>query len=327
MSGAFRAFLLIAGMGFAGLSLVLFVQFERVSAHPVYGATFSPSYARFLGLNSDEVLVAVLDDLQLRQLRLPVHWDDVQPSAQTLQFEEIDRVMNEAARRNVGVVLAIGGKVPRWPECHVPAWALQLSEEDYNRALLEYIDKIVTHYRTHPALERWQVENEVLFPFGECRAVNYDLYRREVALVRALDPHHPIQITVSGEQQFWATVAQEADIIGTSMYRRVATPIGFSFTFPIPARWYTLQALSVAFLVDKVVISELQVEPWLTKDYRTYTPDEAADLFTPRHLTAHVRYAQSTGLKEISLWGVEWWYYLKQQGHPELWNAGRELLK
>lgn len=327
MNGTLRALLLVIGIGCAGLALVLFIQFRRVVAYPMYGATFSPTYARFLGLDPQQVYVSIFDDLGLRQVRIPVHWDEVQPQADEWRFEELDWYMDEAAKRNAQVVLAIGNKVPRWPECYTPDWATDLPTDRYGDALLEYTDIMVTRYRTHPALERWQIENEPLFPFGECPKVDYQLVKHEIALVKALDPHHPVQITVSGEQQLWATVALEADVIGTSMYRKVALPNGWPVTFPIPPRLYTLQTLSVAMFVDKVVVSELQAEPWLTADYRDHTIDEAAELFTSQQLASYLGYARSTGLREISLWGVEWWYYLKQNGRPELWEAGREYLQ
>jgi len=27
-----------------------------------------------------------------------------------------------------------------------------------------------------------------------------------------------------------------------------------------------------------------------------------------------------TNFDEQYLWGVEWWYYLREKGHPEIWN-------
>ncbi len=327
MSGNLRAFLLLAILGGAGLLLILFVQFRRVADQPMYGMTFSPTYARFLGLDPREVLPAALDEMPFRKIRVPVHWNEVQSQPGVTDFTELDWIMSEAARRNIKVTLAIGNKVPRWPECYTPDWAKQLTAEEYEQALLDYVEIVVTRYRTHAELERWQVENEVLYDFGDCPSVNYPLVQREIAHVRALDDIHPIQVTVSGEQQAWVSVAREADVIGTSMYRQVALPNGWEIIFPIPPRWYTVQTLSVLWFVDKVTISELQAEPWLTRDYREYSYAAAAGLFTPSDLVSNITYAHATGLKEISLWGVEWWYYLKQNGHPELWNAAREYLK
>ena len=327
MSRALRVSLLIVGVGGVGVFLLLLWQFKPVASQPVYGATFSPAYARFLGLDPYQVLPAMLAELPLQQIRVPIHWDEIQPAPKQARLDELDWIMAEAAKHDVGVILAIGNKVPRWPECYTPDWAEQLPEAEYEQALLEYIDLLVTRYRSHRALLRWQVENEALFPFGVCPQINYALVKQEIDTVRNLDPEHPIQLTVSGEQQLWATQAKDADVIGASMYRKVALPNGWMFTFPIPARLYALQALSISWFVDATVISELQAEPWLTQDYRDYSLEEAAALFTPVQLQTYLRYAQRTGLTEISLWGVEWWYYLKQNGQPDLWNAGVELLK
>lgn len=293
----------------------------------MYGATFSPAYATYLGLDPHQAFIAILTDLPIRQIRLPMQWNDIQTAPDTLHFEDIDWYLDTAAAHNVHVTLAIGNKVPRWPECYTPDFVKSLNQKDYEQALLKYLDATVLRYRTHPALERWQVENEPQFPFGKCQKSNYKLVKKEIAHVRALDDAHPIQLTVSGEQQIWASVASQADVLGTSMYRKVALPNGWRFTFPLPARFYSLQALSVSFLTKKVVISELQVEPWLTRPYADYTPVEAAQLFTPEELLKNVRYAHASGIKEISLWGVEWWYYLKQNGEPALWQTAQELLR
>lgn len=327
MSGGLRALLLVMMLGGASLALIFWLKFDTVVGQPTYGATFSPDYAREFGLDAGQVYLAVLDDLGVRQVRLPIQWYSLQPTPDKINFDDLDWYVDQAARRNVKVVLVVGNKVPRWPECYTPGWAYNLPPAEYEAALLDFVEQVVTHYRTSPALERWQVENEPLFAFGRCPGVDYSLVRREIARVRALDNLHPIQLTVSGEQQVWASVATEADVIGTSVYRRAALPNGWRFTFPIPPQLYALQALSVSLLVDKVIISELQAEPWLIPDFHAYTLDEAAQLYTPRQLESTFRYAHRTGIKEISIWGVEWWYYLKQNGHPELWEAGKALLR
>ncbi|HRH32048.1 MAG TPA: beta-galactosidase [bacterium] len=327
MNGTLRAFFLIAVLGCAGLFVLLYLQFNKASTAPMYGATFSPAYAGYLGLDPHEVFVAALTDLPIRQIRLPLQWNDIQPTEDTLYFEDIDWYLDTAAAHNVHVTLAVGNKVPRWPECYTPDWAKPFDQQAYEQALLKYLDTTVTRYRTHPALERWQIENEPLFPFGNCPKSNFTLVKKEIAHVRALDDAHPVQLTVSGEQQIWASIAKYTDVLGASMYRKVALPNGWRFTFPIPARVYSLQTLSVSFLGTKVVISELQAEPWLTRPYGDYTPAEAAALFTPDELLKNLRYAHRTGIQEISLWGVEWWYYLKQNGEPALWQSAQELLR
>ncbi len=38
-----------------------------------------------------------------------------------------------------------------------------------------------------------------------------------------------------------------------------------------------------------------------------------------------IAYAQETRYDKQYLWGAEWWYWLKSQGHPELWERGQEI--
>lgn len=327
MSGGVRSLCLVAGVIGASLALIIGLKFAAVAGQPTYGATFSPDYARSFGVDAGQAYMAVLDDLGVRQVRIPLQWYSLQPTPEGINFSDIDWYVDQAARRNVKVILVVGNKVPRWPECYTPGWASALPRDEYEAALLDYVDQVVAHYRNVPVLQRWQVENEPLFAFGRCPKIDYSLVQREIAHVRALDDVHPIELTVSGEQQLWASVATEADVIGASLYRRAALPNGWRFTFPISPRWYSLQALSVSPFTRQVVISELQAEPWLVPDYRAYSLDEAVALFTPDDLAKVFRFAHRTGIKEISVWGVEWWYYLKQNGHPELWEAGKQLLK
>lgn len=327
MNGKFRIGLLASIAIASSLALCLAWRFQTLVGPVRYGATFSPDYARGLGLDAGQAYLAMLDELNLQVVRLPVQWYSLQPESSGINFTDLDWYVDQAARHNVKVILAIGNKVPRWPECYAPGWTVGLSQTEYRQALLSYIDQVVTHYRTEPNLDRWQVENEPFLAFGNCPRGDFQLIKQEISHVKALDNLHDIQLTVSGEQQLWASLAGKADVAGTSLYRRVAMPNGWLVTFPIPAQWYTLQALSVAFLTDKVVISELQAEPWLTQDYKVYSSDEAAALFTPLQLQTYFNYARRTGIHEISVWGVEWWYYLKQNGRPELWEAGKILLK
>jgi hypothetical protein len=45
-----------------------------------------------------------------------------------------------------------------------------------------------------------------------------------------------------------------------------------------------------------------------------------ADRFEKR-----VRFAEGTGMREVYLWGAEYWYYRKVKLHdPSLWNVAKE---
>jgi len=38
-----------------------------------------------------------------------------------------------------------------------------------------------------------------------------------------------------------------------------------------------------------------------------------------------ISYAKEAGFDEYYFWGAEWWYYLKQNGRPEIWNEAKKL--
>lgn len=328
MNGSWRGHInhVVSALLVLGFAVTAYQRLNGYLVKPTFGATFSSDYASHLGLDPHQVYLAILDELQAKVIRLPVNWNEIEVVAGERQFAELDWYMNEAMKREVKVILAVGNKVPRWPECQTPVWAIGLLPEEFDQALLAHVRAVVERYSAHPALSRWQIENEQLFPFGNCPIPNNARFAKELNLVRELDPHHPIQLTVSGEQQAWVSQAWQADIIGSSLYRFAWNPtIGFS-VFPIPPVWYSLQAKSVTLFTKKSVISELQAEPWFPRDVMKYDPAEAQAFFTPQLLRLHAAYAVRTGIKEISFWGVEWWYYLKEHGYPELWNEGVRIM-
>lgn len=287
-----------------------------------FGVTFAPRVVRFYG-NNDPVaaFTAVLDDLGVGLIRLPVYWNDVESEEGRFDFSDVDPYMDLAAERGAQVTLVIGMKVPRWPECHVPAW---VTGEERQAALFRYLGVVVARYKDHPALARWQVENEHHFPFGECPAPDPALFAAEVAYVRSIDTETPLQLTVSGEQELWAGTADAADVLGTSLYRFAWNPTTGLVVFPHPPEFYRLQALALGNRVERVVISELQTEPWFEGGVIPDLLEERYALFTDDRLRDHVAFARRTGLPEVYLWGVEWWYDLAQRGDTRLWDAARE---
>ncbi len=289
-----------------------------------FGVTFSPNLVRYNGNDPQKAFAAVIDDLGIRKIRIPVYWDDVESTPGVYNFSDVDWYMDAAREHGAMVTLAIGVKVPRWPECHEPSW---VTDERKHDALLRYLDIVVARYKDHSALLRWQVENEPFFPFGDCPAPDVALLNEEIARVRADDPYTPIQLTVSGEQEPWAASADSADVLGVSMYRFSWSSLFGLVTFPHPPEFYALQAASVANDVDRVVISELQAEPWFSDGVVPVDVAERYAGFTVERLHEHIAFARRTGLPEIYLWGVEWWYDLAQEGETRLWDGVREEVK
>jgi hypothetical protein len=304
---------------------VLFFDYFKPKDDVVYGATFSSSYVEYLNLEWKDVYVQVLDDLGVQHLRLPVRWSAVEPSRGEYYFDDIDYMMDAAAKRGAKVTLAIGMKVPRWPECYIPDWASKNTRTEYRRDVYALIQEIVIRYRDHEALDRWQVENEPFFNFGICPKADAERIFAEFDLVRELDPDHMIQRTTSGEQSIWLFNTMSADVLGASLYRTVYAPVLGYFTFPLPPVFYRFQKIISQPFVDKVIISELQAEPWLSDDASHEDLTGLYELFTKEDLIKNVDFANHTGVDEVFLWGVEWWYYLKQDGDSRLWDAGKDI--
>lgn len=317
------AILLIIVLGSA-----VFEATYSFSSQIKFGVTFSPIYAQYLGLNWQKIYVALLDDLKVKNLRIPSYWDILQPQSAEYDFSQTDFMLDEAGKRDTKVILVVGGRQPRWPECHVPAWAKSLSVLDRQKKLLEFIQEVVERYKDNPAIWAWQVENEpTLRGFGEdCDLPDVNFLKQEIALVKSLS-NKPIIMTDSGELGFWVVPMQLSDIFGTTLYRRVYDKrIGY-LTYPVLPFFYTVRSnLTRIFAPNnkKTIITELQAEPWLASGIFA-SVDEQANFFTKKDLENYINFAKKTGFDEIYLWGVEWWYFMSKNGHPEYLEYAKVL--
>jgi hypothetical protein len=233
-------------------------------------------------------------------------------------------MLDEASKRGAEVVLAVGRKTPRWPECHVPGWAAALEESVQQERVLEFLEAEILHFRSHPAVRVWQVENEPLFHFGKCPPPDRDFLKREILLVRGLDAR-PIMVTDSGELSTWIRTASLGDILGISMYRLVWNKYLGELYWPVSPLYYTDRMNLISPVVKKVIVSELQAEPWFRRPVAETPIDEQFAQMDEARLRGNAEFAASTGASEIYLWGVEWWYWLMTRGHDGLWTAARGL--
>ena len=295
-----------------------------------FGATFSTKYTKELGLDSQEVFWATLDELQIKKYRIPVYWDEIEEVEGELDLSEIQWMMDQAAAYDAKVTLAIGVRVPRWPECHPPEWVKNRTQEQQQEAEKKMMETVVNTFKDHPALERWQVENEPLFAvFGECASPDKLFLKELIDMVREKDPKHKVMITDSGELSTWTETAALGDILGVSMYRVTWNALWGYFYYPLPPRHYTVKANFVAELVDEVIISELQVEPWPPGTIITETPiEEQYRSMDKDRFLRNIDYARRTQISEVYLWGVEWWYWLKEkQENDSMWEVGKKVFR
>jgi hypothetical protein len=313
----------------ACIILTVFFYFKfSPTTNPTWGVNFSPNQAKYLGLNPKNVFSEMLSEIKPKKLRLMAYWEDVEETKGKFNFSEMDLMLFQAEQAGAKVTLVIGHKQPRWPECHEPNWYSKLSSLEKKQTLFEYLKVSVEHFKTFFAIERWQVENEPFFNFGpNCPVLNFNDLKEEVSLVKSLDTR-PVVITDSGEKGGWFSAARLSDIFGATMYRTVFhSRFNRYITYPLPPAWYRVRAgmLEVFTSVKKVIGVELQAEPWFEKDFYSASVSEQLKIMDINTLSNNISYAKNTGLPEHFLWGVEWWYFMKQNGHSEFWNKIRSL--
>lgn len=312
--------LLIAAKGF---------QARHADDAPILGVSFSTKYARELQLDPQRTLLSMLDEVNIKHFRLMSYWDEIEASPDQYDFSELDWQIDQVGRHEGTVSLAIGQRQPRWPECHIPRWASELDEDAYQEALLGFIKKVVVRYRDSPTITSYQLENEAANRhFGECPPFNEALLKREYDLVKQIDNNTPVTINASN-QSGTPLFGQVGDRVGFSIYKKAGFRlfgkwIPWSFWY-VPSEWHSLRALIVEISSGaEPFIHELQAEPWGPEATVNLSIDEQNKTMNATLLKNNVEFAQATGMKEIYLWGGEWWYWRKTvHNDSSLWDAAK----
>ncbi len=239
-------------------------------------------------------------------------------------------------KKTFWVVVVVGMKEPRWPECHLPPWAVALDADSREAALHDYIRASVERYRSDPALEAWQVENEPFLKFGLCGTRTVEALDAEIALVHERDASRPVITTDGGEFGLWYPAARAGDIFGTTMYRKVYSPTYGKYIgvieYPIAPSFFRLKEKIVRWLADapdkKFIVIELQAEPWGKVEVPLLPYDDQVRVFPPEYFRETIQYARETGFGEYYLWGAEWWYYVRETQHDaRYWDIVKDLLR
>ncbi|MGD0977174.1 MAG: beta-galactosidase [Minisyncoccia bacterium] len=340
--------------------LVLTLAWNLLSIRPVpekvnYGVSFSVFHSNELNLDWKKTYLAILDDLKVRNLRLTAHWPLTEPADGKYDFSELDFQINEADKRGATYILAVGRRLPGWPECHVPDWVMnqesqitnQGEKTDFeNQKLLEYIQTTVERYKNSPGLKYWQVENEPFLGFfgrSSCQLTDENFFKQEIALVHKLDPTHPVLATDSGEFGYWYQAYRDGDVFGTSLYLYVwwrALGIG-PLRYPIGPSFFRVKQNVVDFIGcvlgdspshsifecegKPTILIELEAEPWLLTPIVDAPMATLLDRMGIDKFETMIQTAKEAGFGDQYLWGAEWWYWMEQNGHPEFWQAAKQL--
>ncbi len=296
-----------------------------------FGVNFSQKHSQNLGLDWKENYLALLDDLKVKEIKLISHWDLIEEEKDKFYFNDLDWQIKEAGKREAKIILVIGMKTGRWPECHIPEWAKNFSKKEQQERILNLIEKIVLRYQDSTTIWALQVENEPFFPFGECPWSDREFLEKEMKLVRSINPQKkPLIFSDSGEGSFWVTAAKLGDVIGITMYKKVwFKQLNAYIYYPLPPVFYWRKAVLIKKIFNKeVMVTELQAEPWGPKLLYDISLKEQEKTMNLDRFKYNVSFAKKTGFNKFYLWGVEWWYQMKQkQDKPEIWLEAKRLFQ
>lgn len=298
-----------------------------------FGATFIPRYAKKFGLAPEPTMQAIIDDLNIRHFRLVSYWNDIEKSPGVYDFTELDWQFKKVEAANGTVSLAIGLRQPRWPECHMPAWQLGRPKSVWYPPLKTFMSKVIDRYKTSPALESYQLENEFFLDvFGECPDFSRERLIDEFNHVKKEDPNHTVIISRSNNALGLPIGDPRPDKFGISIYKRVwdSSITKRYFEYPFPAWFYAFLAGAGKIVTGKdLIVHELQAEPWgPNKEITDISITEQNKSLSPERLTHRVKFGKATGMREIDLWGVEMWYWRKVAlNDPSLWEAGKKAIR
>lgn len=327
-----RVALLLFGVALVFLSAVaafLFVGEAEPAEHITWGVTFGHSQAEDLGLDWQETYLALLDDMGVRNVRIPLYWDELEREPNEFDFSAWDWQFAELEKRGGKAIVAVGFKLPRWPECRFPQWLETNDPVKWEQKLYRMLRAAVMHYKNNPAVWAWQVENEPLLRFGICPGRDYARLDAELNLIREIDPSRPIILSDTGENSAWIEAGKRADIIGSSLYRIIHNPTLGYVHYPYQPVMYARKKAWAQWLFPhvEVIFTEVQAEPWVISPPISNWPlDAQYQTMNPERFRDTVEYVRHTGFDTAYFWGAEWWYWAKVKGNdPGIWNEAKKL--
>ncbi|NCP58564.1 hypothetical protein AUJ30_02145 [Candidatus Wolfebacteria bacterium CG1_02_39_135] len=325
-------------LGILWLGLIAYSQTIPVNPNRniEWNVTFSAKFSRQLGLDWQKNYEAILNELKPKKVRLVIYWDQTEKERGGFDFSETDWLLEKSREYKTSVILTLGMKVPRWPECHTPEWTQNLTPDEKEEALRQYLKTVVSRYKDNLIIEMWQIENEPFLLFGECPGRSKDFFEKEISTVKSIDSKRPVVSTDSGEFGLWYKAAKEGDIFGTTMYRKVYTkllgPFLGNIEYPIGPEYFRLKEKIVRFLINdynkRFIVIELQGEPWSPTELQDRTYEDQMELFSFDYFTDTIKYAKETGFDEYYLWGSEWWYWLKEKHNDSrFWDYAKTIFQ
>lgn len=314
---------------------------------PKYGVTYSFEQASWYGLDPRTAYIRLLEGAKYDWVRLPFFWDH--PSASSGQIGNLDDLefgIQEAAKRDIKVIVAIGAKTPYYPEYHLPKYiSEQVAFGDRIDTSHQVADdvlvinrKVVTKLSKYENISHWQVENEPFLANINNVKIDKDLIAKEVDVVRRNDIRgRPVILSHVGPAVFdseWKDLVlllKEGDVLGVNAYFKTqgvnlfsVSLLGRIVTVPWPEKlvwpvqsWYGFSPNYEAIKKDlqrrgiELWVLEMQAEPYIrTREYA----DGDTFFLAPDDVSKADEFLKSSRIESVGFWGAPFWLYRESIG-------------
>jgi len=315
---------------------------------PMYGVSYSFEQAYWYGLDPREDFIKMLDEFKFDWVRLPFFWDQMVDENGNLKIENLKFAIEEADKRGVKVIIALGAKTPYFPEYHWPkevASQVKFGEKitvDHPVAkdILAIDRKVVEELATFDNIAYWQVENELLIGNVNKWKIEQNLIVAEVETVRRSDLLKRPIILNHAATGFYDKSWQEllpilkegdvfavnaffktkgADLISAKIFgREIHILWPDHLVWPVQSwLWFSPNFESIKTKVEskgaKFWVLEMQAEPYIKKLSQANDPILS---FSADDIRKADSFLRSYKIESIGLWGIHFWQYQEKNGDP-----------
>jgi hypothetical protein len=285
------------------------------------GVSFSVKTCQDYGIDWQKCLEALLD-IGIRRFRLMSYWDLHEATEDIVDYSQLDKQLEMIEKAGARASLCIGIRQPRWPESHIPLWALQLPVATMTEKYLLYHQAVIDRYRDYGCIESWQLENEFWNrSFGLNNTFSRKRLKQEYKMIRAVNPERPIIMSLANTVGY-PVFGPKPDLYATTMY--LIQYENGQYRQTKYASWYfrLRRQLIRLFTFRDLIIHELQAEPWGPKANWEMNDTDQNMSMNPEQLKKCIYYARKSGIKYIDLWGGEWWFWRKTSSQDmALWTV------
>jgi hypothetical protein len=332
------------------------------------GISFRPLQAAAFGLDVHATLQTLLG-YPFQLIRLGAYWNQIEPESGSFYPAELDWQVDAAEQAGKQIILCVGPiKSFGYPEFFVPRHHLRKpfpehriikpsAYPDLLQAAIDYLARLLEHYRNRSCIIAWQLEHEAVDPLGVEHSWRLDaaFIEQEARALRKADPTRPLLMngflpsTLPVRlSQWWNTrdqgdslaVAQRlADMVGVDDYPRNALLTvggrtlyldGSQSSWPQQRRKELLRWAQASG--KRLLVTEGQAEPWETVTTPPSLDNQGLFSCLPEHIITTYNHWMAESRPPAALyaylfWGAEYWLLRKQSGDARYLQTFAHILE